>query len=82
MIGYEFECFSFLFIAILFSARNVKKKRFHSFHCSDRHNRRIQKPAQTNRKHSVLARDLNQYFFSPESISIATIDFYYNSADY
>ena len=42
MIGYEIEYFSFLIIAVLFSAGNAKKKRFHSFHRSDRHNRRIQ----------------------------------------
>ena len=41
MIGYEFEYFSFLIIAVLFSAGNAKKKRFHSFHRSDRHNRRL-----------------------------------------
>ena len=37
-IRYEFEYFSFLFIAVLFSAGNDKKKRFHSFHSSDRRN--------------------------------------------
>ena len=31
MIGYEFECFSFLFIAVLFSAGNAKKNVFTVF---------------------------------------------------
>ena len=31
MIRYEFECFSFLFIAVLFSAGNAKKKVFTVF---------------------------------------------------
>ena len=31
MIGYEFECFSFLFIVMLFSAGNVKKNVFTVF---------------------------------------------------
>ena len=33
--------FSFLIIPVLFSAGNAKKKRFHSFHRSDGHDRRI-----------------------------------------
>jgi hypothetical protein len=31
LIGYEFECFSFLFIVVLFSAGNAKKNGKHVF---------------------------------------------------
>ena len=43
MIGYEFECFSFLFILKLFTAGNVKKYVFTVFIVLiSHHNRRIQ----------------------------------------